>query len=128
MNCPCGKNKSYEECCKVAHDNPMFIKTAEDLMRSRYTAFTMAMGDYLIDTHHAATRDTVDKEELVHWSKSVKWLRLEIINVVDGEESDVTGTVEFKAHFKERSKSRCIHEDSSFKREFGVWKYFGVVQ
>ena len=126
--CPCGSDKSYRECCKLAHDNPMFISTAEQLMRSRYTAFTKAMGDYLILTHHSSTVHSVDKKELESWARSVTWLRLEVLNSIKGLESDDVGTVEFKAHFKERRKPRFIHENSLFQKEFGVWKYVkGIV-
>lgn len=123
--CPCGRDLSYDACCSIAHDNQMFIKTAEDLMRSRFTAFTIVKGSYLIETHHSETQTDVNVEELVDWAKSVKWVKLEILNKTTGLESDDSGTVEFKAYFKERNRLTFIHENSFFKREYGVWKYFG---
>ncbi len=123
--CPCGRPQTYSECCAIAHANPAFIKTAEDLMRSRYTAFTMANGPYLMETHHSETRKNVDEKEIVDWSKTVKWLKLEILNKTDGQENDDTGTVEFKAYFKEKNRMTLIHENSFFQREYGIWKYFG---
>ncbi len=126
-NCPCGSLKSFAFCCSVAHSNPVFIKTAEDLMRSRYTAFTLAKGEYLIETHHSETRKNVNEKEIVDWAKSVKWERLEILAKTKGTENDYQGTVEFKAYFKEKGKLRYIHENSIFKKEFGVWKYFGMI-
>src|SRR5690606_27728701 len=99
IECPCGTKKMYSECCQKAHIAPAFILTAEELMRSRYTAFTMINGTYLVDTHHSSTRHNVDKDDLEAWSKSVKWLRLEILNSSNGKETDSHGTVEFKAYF-----------------------------
>lgn len=125
--CPCGRELSYQECCAIAHANPIFIKTAEDLMRSRYTAFTIANGPYLIETHHSETRKNVDEKEIVDWAKSVKWEKLEILNKSQGLEKDDVGTVEFKAYFKEENRLTNIHENSLFKREYGVWKYFGRI-
>jgi SEC-C motif-containing protein len=125
--CPCGRSKPFNDCCALAHANPIFIKTAEDLMRSRYTAFTLANGPYLIETHHSETRKNVDEQEIVNWAKSVKWERLEIISKTNGLEGDEHGTVEFKAYFKEKGKMRYIHENSLFKREYGVWMYFGML-
>ncbi|MFA7273274.1 MAG: YchJ family metal-binding protein [Crocinitomicaceae bacterium] len=126
-HCPCGRPKSYVDCCALAHANPIFIKTAEDLMRSRYTAFTMANGPYLIETHHSETRKNVDQQEIVDWAKSVEWVRLDVLNTTLGKETDETGTVEFKAYFKEKNQLRYLHENSFFKREYGVWKYVGML-
>lgn len=93
-------------------------------MRSRFVAFTQANGDYLMLSHHSATRPE-NSDEIVSWAKSVKWLKLEIINKSGGAENDSEGTVEFKAHFKERGRKRFIHENSKFVREFGNWVYLG---
>lgn len=94
-------------------------------MRSRYSAFTLASGPYLIETHHSETQNNVNEKELVDWAKSVKWVKLEILNKTTGLENDDTGTVEFKAYFREKNRLTFIHENSLFKREYGVWKYFG---
>lgn len=124
MNCPCGRSKEYSECCALPHQHMSNAKTAEDLMRSRYTAFTKSNGVYLLESHFSGTRPA-SSDELVRWSKSVKWMRLEIINATGGSAEDIEGTVEFKAHFKEKGKKQCIHEDSKFVREFGNWVYLG---
>lgn len=128
QNCPCGRPKEYIDCCGKAHQNIANAKTAEDLMRSRYVAFTRADGDYLMDSHHSMTRKSVRKEELVHWAKSVKWLKLEIVNTKGGGEDDTEGIVEFKAHLSEGSKKKVMHQHGKFLREFGHWVYFDVVQ
>ena len=96
-------------------------------MRSRYVAFTMGNGDYLMDSHHSMTKRLDRKGELVLWAKSVKWLKLEVIKTVDGGEDDTEGIVEFKAHFKEGKKRKVMHQTGKFYREFGHWVYFDVV-
>lgn len=40
--------------------------------------------------------------EIVTWARSVKWIRLEILNVTGGKENNSEGSVEFKAYFEER--------------------------
>lgn len=127
MNCACGRASEYVECCGKAHQNIINATTAEDLMRSRYCAFTKANGDYLLLSHHSSTRPS-NANELVSWAKSVKWIKLEIIYTTGGSESDLEGTVEFKAHFKEKGRKKFIHEDSKFVREFGHWSYLGFNQ
>jgi SEC-C motif domain protein len=126
-SCPCGLANSYEECCALAHQSLYNSKTAEQLMRSRYTAFTMADGNYLMKSHHSSTRPLSEKKSIVKWAKSVEWLGLEIINKSNGLEDDTEGTVEFKAHYKDKHGEQFIHENSKFVKEKGVWVYLGIV-
>ncbi len=127
LNCPCGNAKLYADCCHKAHISPAFISTAEELMRSRYSAFTLANGPYLLETHHSTTKMNVNENDLVEWAKSVEWLRLEIIDKSNGRSTDMNGTVEFKAYFKENNEVRYIHENSYFEKEYGIWKYKSIV-
>ena len=127
QDCPCGRKKHYVNCYAKSHQNVANAETAEDLMRSRYTAFVLADGDYLMESHHSSTRPSARKKELVQWAKSVKWLKLEIINTTAGAENDDEGTVEFKAHFKDRTKPQFIHQNAKFVREYGCWAYLDVV-
>jgi len=124
-NCPCGRNKTYSDCCNKAHKDISTVKTAEDLMRSRYSAFVLANVDYLILSWSSKTRDnsTKAKKELKNWAKSVTWVKLEVINSNKGLENDTTGTVEFKAFFYENGKLDCIQENSFFEKEHNHWVY-----
>lgn len=125
MNCACGSGNTYENCCGVLHETIQFAETAEQLMRSRYTAFTMANGDYLMTSHHTSTRPLDEKDDIVSWAKSVIWLKLEILNTTEGLISDIEGTVEFKAYFKDNGQERFIHENSRFVKENNHWVYLG---
>lgn len=125
--CPCGRPEKYADCCGRAHQNIANVKTAEDLMRSRYVAFTMGNGDYLMESHHSLTRPIAMKNQLVMWAKSVKWLKLEIVNTTDGGEDDNDGIVEFKAYFIENSKKQIMHQRSKFTHEYGHWVYVDVI-
>ena len=125
--CPCGLNNSYENCCGIAHNDITKVETAEQLMRSRYTAFTMGNGDYLMNSHHSETCPYSDKQAIVDWAKSVIWEKLEVINTSQGMGKDTTGTVEFKAYYIENSKQKCLHEHSAFTKENNHWVYFGIV-
>ena len=125
--CPCSPEKSYAECCQLIHQDIKKAKTAEQLMRSRYSAFVLADGDFLMKSHHLSTRKIKDKTEIVKWAKSVKWLKLEIIQIIDGKENDAEGSVQFKAIFKEGFHVRSINENSRFLKEEGVWYYVGIV-
>ncbi len=52
MICPCGGGPTLEECCGPYLSGESNAPTAEALMRSRYTAVTKGLVDYLIETHH----------------------------------------------------------------------------
>ena len=52
-------------------------------MRSRYSAFVLANGDYLMATHHKSTRPIKEKKAIVKWAKSVQWLKLEILESLE---------------------------------------------
>ncbi|MEP5256102.1 MAG: YchJ family metal-binding protein [Winogradskyella arenosi] len=126
MNCYCGTTKTYQECCEVFHSNNGKTDTAEQLMRSRYSAFVLADVDYLMATHHQSTRPTKEKKAIVKWAKSVQWIKLEILDTSKGTKNDIEGTVTFNAYFFENGKVDVIHEKSAFVKENGQWFYLGL--
>jgi len=128
MNCYCGNNKTYKACCQVFHLNQGKTETAEQLMRSRYSAFVLANGDYLMQTHHASTRPLSEKKEIVKWAKSVEWIKLEVQETTKGLENDKEGTVTFNAYFYENGKVDVIHEKSAFIKENNKWYYLGYAK
>ncbi|CAG5081041.1 YchJ family protein [Parvicella tangerina] len=128
VTCPCGTELSYENCCGVFHEDITKVQTAEQLMRSRYTAFVKANGDYLMESHHSTTRPSQQKYEIVKWAMSVKWLKLEIEKVIGGERNDEEGEVIFNAYYMERFRNKRLHEHSKFVKENGYWVYLGIVQ
>lgn len=125
--CPCNNNKTYKECCFVGHENIDLIESAEQLMRSRYTAFVLGNIEYLMSSHHSSTRPIDEKDEILKWSKAVKWMGLEVLNCTKGLKDDNQGTVEFKAFFEEYGKAAIIHENSKFVKENEHWVYLGEV-
>lgn len=100
-------------------------KTAKECMISRYTAYTLADIDYIIESHDPATRNEISVEETKEWAESANWMSLEIINTEAGEENDNEGIVEFKATFEENGKTEVHHEKSAFVRVDGKWNYHG---
>lgn len=128
MKCPCNPKKEYLECCSLAHRDFSNIKTAEQLMRSRYSAFVLGIIDYLQLSHHSLYRpSSTEATEIKKWTNSVDWIRLEVLNVSSGLERDSFGYVEFKAFFSEKGKIDCIHEHSKFCKENGNWVYLNEV-
>lgn len=126
MDCPCGSHTSYTDCCELAHLDLKSVRTAEQLMRSRYSAFVMGNGNYLMDSHHTTTRPVKEKKSIEAWAKSVSWIRLEVLDKEKGEIRDLKGTVTFNAYFFENGKVDVIHEKSEFVKENGRWMYLGL--
>lgn len=116
-NCFCGSNKTFEDCCEPYIKGLLKAPTAEALMRSRYSAYCSQAADYLVATTHVSTRKFHRKTDIMEWSKSNQWLKLEIIDAT-------THTVEFKAYFlDDRLKANIHHEKSTFANVVGSWFY-----
>ncbi len=123
MTCPCKSGKEYPQCCAPIHKGEQAAKTAEALMRSRYSAFVLADINYLMRSHHKSTRPLRDKKNILNFAKSVTWMGLQIVSSKAGKETDTEGWVEFKATYLENGRPQCIHENSYFVKDKGIWYY-----
>ncbi len=121
--CVCGSEKAAENCCLPILAGKRKAETALELMRSRFTAFTVANGDYLNSSHHPETRPVKEKKSIEDWAKSVQWIGLVILGTDFGEAPDNAGYVEFRAVYIEDGKLAEIHEKSYFRKEDGEWFY-----
>lgn len=119
MECPCQSGKSYNQCCRPYHDGKA-APTAEALMRSRYSAYVLGNGAYLHRTWHSSTRP--NKKSLMQLPLT-DWQGLEIVHTEQGSEQDVSGVVEFIAHYRDGDQPQVLHETSRFVREAGKWYY-----
>lgn len=118
-NCLCGSAYSYQQCCKLLHTGQAHALTAEALMRSRFTAYAMHNGAYLLNTWEASTRP-----EDIDFSKDTgEWTELNIIATKKGGSKDSKGIVEFKAHFTLDGEPRIMSEISRFIKKQGRWFY-----
>lgn len=120
--CPCLTGEPYDSCCSPLHRQKEFAKTAEQLMRSRYSAFVLGITDYLINTLHHSKRKPDDHQQLQSTIKSTHWQGLSIISKSAGDEKDNIGEVEFVAFFQEQTIQQ-LHENSRFIKEDERWYY-----
>lgn len=118
MNCPCCSGKSYEECCKPYHTGEKHAPTAETLMRSRFSAFAIPNGEYLMETTLPGKRKYHNKRDLQEWGEINEWTKLEII------QTPALNHVEFKAYYTdEDGHSQIHHEFSVFQKMHERWYY-----
>jgi SEC-C motif domain protein len=116
--CPCGSGRPYGACCGPFLRGSAVPESAEELMRSRYTAYVRGDRDWLRATWHPATRPAA-----VDLDKRVRWIRLEILAIEAGGPGDTKGIVEFVAHCKIGGRAHRLHERSRFQRRDGRWLY-----
>lgn len=117
-NCMCLSGEPYAMCCGRFHSGNAEAATAEQLMRSRYSAFVLRDGPYLLRTWHP------DKAPAnLDLDPDLQWRRLDIVATNRGGPLDVQGTVEFKAWFRHGNERGIHHEVSRFVRENGRWFY-----
>lgn len=114
-SCPCGGN-AYTQCCGRFIDSGEIPQNAEQLMRSRYTAYTLCNDAYLKATWHASTR----LGDAIAQDGEVKWLGLEVRKHAAAGDA---ATVEFVARYKIGGRAHRLHEISRFVREDGRWYY-----
>lgn len=114
--CPCG-GASYAACCEPLHDGARDADTAEQLMRSRYSAYAVGNPNYVFRTWHPRTRPaSVDDSTLV-------WSGLCIVDVLGGGPDDDSGVVEFVAAYDDGGRRGELRERSRFERRRGRWVY-----
>jgi SEC-C motif-containing protein len=102
------------------HDGSVRAGTAEQLMRSRYSAFAVGDEAYLLRTWHPSTRPAH-----VGLDRSRVWTGLEVLAAEGGVLTARTGTVEFRAHHRDGDDVGVQHEVSRFVREDAGWLYVG---
>ncbi|MFI6688995.1 YchJ family protein [Streptomyces sp. NPDC050485] len=120
--CPCGLPAAYAECCGRYHAGTAAAPTAEALMRSRFSAFAVQDGPYLLRTWHPDTRP-----ESIDFELGMRWIRLEILDTTDGSAFHTTGTVTFRAHYSSGGEAGSLYEQSRFSRVDGAWVYLDAV-
>ena len=121
--CPCGSSADLTQCCLPLIQGKRSPATAAELLRARYTAFALGEVDYIIDTHHSRTRGELKREEIEDWSKSSKWLGLEIVKTEAGEAKDEKGAILFCARYEADGKAQEHWEQSIFEKEGGQWRF-----
>jgi SEC-C motif-containing protein len=116
--CPCGSGEPVAACCGRLHSGHTGAATAEQLMRSRFSAFALGEEAYLLSSWHPSTRP-----KRVRLDPAREWTHLEIVGRTGGGPFDTEGTVEFRAHYRTGGRAGVLHENSRFVREDGAWQY-----
>lgn len=129
LKCACQSGKDYLECCGRYIDSVFPAPTPEALMRSRYTAYTLAKIDYIARTQLPPAANNFDAISAAKWAKAAHWLGLTVKRAWIDAKNPTQAYVEFIAHFNFEGKAQKIHEVSEFLKIDQHWYYVsGVLQ
>lgn len=109
--CPCGSGSAYAACCGPLHTRARFAETAEELMRSRYSAYALGELDHIFRTWHPRTRPASLSPD-----PRLTWTGLTV--VASGPD-----WVEFRATYLAPGGPGELHERSRFEQRRGRWVY-----
>ncbi|NCN43120.1 MAG: zinc chelation protein SecC [Thiomicrospira sp.] len=117
--CPCGTKKNYADCCEPLHLGQATAKTAEALMRSRYSAYVFENEAYLLKTWSETT-----KPGQISFEKGLVWKKLRVLKTQKGQAKDTDGKVWFKASYQLADQKGMMSEKSFFIRDAqSQWVY-----
>lgn len=116
--CPCGASGAgYAGCCGRFHRGEALPETAEQLMRSRYSAYVLNDAQWLRQSWHPSTCPATLERDLAQdaGGPRTQWLGLTIVAHVP--QDDTHAEVEFVARYKVGGRASRLHERSRFVRE-----------
>jgi SEC-C motif-containing protein len=122
-DCPCGSGRSFDDCCQPHINGTVIAPTPEALMRSRYSAFTVADVDYLENTLAPDQREDFSRADTLKWAKTSQWLGLDVHHATGGGEGEAEGFVEFTARFRLDGRNEAHREIARFRKDGERWYY-----
>lgn len=120
--CPCGSGDDFGHCCGPVLDGAP-ARTAEALMRSRYSAFALAGRHPGAENHLWRTWHPSKRPDDVRPDPDQEWEGLTILDTVDGGPDDQAGEVHFVARWRQGRSRGVMEEHSFFVRRGGRWVY-----
>lgn len=117
-DCPCHSGLPYRSCCKPFHDGAE-APDATALMRSRYAAFSVGDGPYLLRTLHPEHEDRKlpEAEALAALTDSARTFRYMGLTVLAHDTTDTLSRVLFHARLFEKGKDRSFVELARFRHD-----------
>jgi len=124
MKCPCHSTKEYSECCAPFHQGTL-PATAEQLMRSRFCAYSMGNVDYILETTHPKHVDQKlpiqeRRAQIEAFYSQTAFDGLEILEHLD---TLPFAYVTFQATLKQGEYDVSFTEKSRFEKIEGKWYY-----
>jgi len=116
MLCPCGSTLLFNACCQLYITHKQFPQTAEQLMRSRFSAYATKDGQYIFETYGSAQQQKQSVADIQAWAEECFWIAL----IIHQSEED---KVDFSAYYIVDNTLCELREKSNFRMEQGRWRY-----
>lgn len=130
MNCYCGSQQTFKQCCELIIKGINIAETPEQLMRSRYSAYKAKNSQYIYDTYVETTRKAQSLDEISQWAQQTEWLKLTVltsenitINQFKTDTNTALPTVHFQALYFDKQHFCLMEEKSRFNIENNQWRY-----
>jgi len=123
--CPCGSTKKYKKCCKPFHDGQI-PKSAQELMKSRFSAYALSKAEYIMETTHPLNPDYTEenrqswKKDIMNFCDYTEFINLEVYETQEGDDESF---VTFKAILTQDNLDASFSEKSRFLKQDGRWFY-----
>lgn len=115
--CYCCSQKSFGSCCEPFLSGKTLPSTAEELMRSRYSAYATKNVPYILETTSPKFRKYYSPKSILDWASGSTWISLEILCSSEKQ-------VKFVATYLDENGRLMRHtEDSRFEKIGERW-YF----
>jgi SEC-C motif domain protein len=118
--CPCGSGLPFGQCCEPLLKQERPAASAEQLMRSRFTAHVLHDFRHLHRTYLPTARKPfveVDAD-----TGNTPWTRLVVHQHELGTKPDIA-YVDFSAYFQDGDREGVLHEKAEFQRIDATWFY-----
>jgi len=121
--CPCGSGQQYGMCCMSIITGEKKAETAEQLMRSRYSAYVKKEFEHVYNSYHPDTKKHFSVDAIKAQSDEINWIGLDVRDIERGLAEDEEGFVSFSAQYQMNGQSHYLNERSYFKKIDGQWFY-----
>ncbi len=116
MRCPCGSSLLFESCCQLFITREKAPTTAEQLMRSRFSAYATKNGQYIYDTYGQIQQKEQTLATIQSWANECQWLALKV-------HKSSQNMVDFSAYYVVDNILCELREKSNFALEQKQWRY-----
>ncbi|RVU41161.1 hypothetical protein EOE67_02870 [Rheinheimera riviphila] len=142
MNCYCQSGRNFNDCCQPFIQGQQLPGTAEQLMRSRFSAYcdgSDVATQYVANSYHPLSQADNPVAEITAFAKAAHFIGLQVIDVSDelslpeslqqrlpefAAGSPLSfSTVHFKVQFIMQDKLHLLEENSLFIRTDLQWSY-----
>lgn len=117
QSCFCGSNCDFSSCCQPYINKELPVKTAEQLMRSRFSAYAIGNAQYIYDTYAKSSQAAQSVEDIDDWSQSCVWVALVIHPLASSVNNTTEQFVEFSAFYITNNTLYELREKSRFTLE-----------